>query len=267
MSRIITGILLAIGWLLLLTQGSFQLFWAVVVLIGFLGGREYCRMAFTDMLYEFDRLLLPLILISPIFCSVFYRQYPLVVASGILLGVIGLAVYVFYHYQRFDNPLTVLSRGGLGLILVGFFAAHLVLIRGLDDGAHWLIILTAMTAGSDTGAYLVGSKWGRRKLCPHISPNKTIEGGLGGIVGGIVMALILSLFFTVTAPLWFVAVLATVLSVVGMVGDLVESVIKRGYGVKDSGTLLGGHGGVLDRIDSLLLAGPVLYYILIYSGF
>lgn len=267
MNRIIPGILLAVGWLLLLAQGSFHLFWAVVVLIGFLGGREYCRMAFTDMLYEFDRLLLPLILILPVFSSVFCRQYPLSVAAGILLGVIGLAVYVFYHYQRFDNPLTVLSRGGLGLILVGFLGAHLVLIRGLVDGGHWLIILTAITAGADTGAYLVGSKWGRRKLCPHISPNKTIEGGIGGVAGGVVAALILSLFFTVAAPVLFVAVLAVILSIFGMVGDLIESVIKRGYGVKDSGTLLGGHGGVLDRIDSLLLAGPVLYYILIYSGF
>ncbi|MEJ2056339.1 MAG: CDP-archaeol synthase, partial [Desulfofustis sp.] len=131
----------------------------------------------------------------------------------------------------------------------------------------WLIILTAVTAGSDTGAYLVGSKFGRRKLCPSISPNKTVEGALGGIAGGVIAAVVLFFLFSIEAALWFVTLLAFGLALVGMLGDLIESVIKRGFRVKDSGSLLRGHGGVLDRIDSLLLAGPVLYYILIFSGF
>jgi phosphatidate cytidylyltransferase len=130
-----------------------------------------------------------------------------------------------------------------------------------------LIILTAITAGSDTGAFYTGSRLGKRKLCPNISPNKTVEGGMGGIAGGLVAGIVFALIFPVAASWWLVAVLAVVLSVAGMMGDLVESVIKRGYQVKDSGTLLGGHGGVLDRVDSLLMAAPVLYYMLIYSGF
>ncbi|MGI9535744.1 MAG: phosphatidate cytidylyltransferase [Desulfocapsaceae bacterium] len=267
MNRIIPGILLAIGWLLLLALGSFQLFWGVLVLIGFLGSREYCRMAFADYLYESDRVLLPLILILPILGALFCRQSAAVVAAGLLLGFLSLAIYVFRHYHRFEAPLMILSRGTLGLVFVGFLASHLILIRGLDEGSSWLIILTAITAGSDTGAYFIGSRLGRRKLCPNISPNKTVEGGIGGIGGGVAAALVLYLLFPVSAPIWFVTVLAVVLSVTGMAGDLVESVIKRGYQVKDSGTLLGGHGGVLDRIDSLLLASPALYYMLIYSGF
>lgn len=267
MNRIVPGILLATGWLLLLVLGSFQLFWGVMVLIGFIGGREYCRMAFSNYLYESDRVLLPLILILPILGALFCRQSAIAVSAGLLLGFISLAVYVFKYYHRFETPLMILSRGTLGLVFVGFLASHLVLIRGLDDGASWLIILTAITAGSDTGAYVTGTRLGRRKLCPNISPNKTVEGGLGGVAGGVVAALLLYLVFPVAAPIWFIAVLAAVLSLAGMVGDLIESVIKRGYQVKDSGTLLGGHGGVLDRIDSLLLASPALYYILIYSGF
>ena len=266
MNRILPGILLALGWLLLLAMGSFQLFWGIMVVIGFLASREYCRMAFTDYLYESDRVLLPLILILPILGALFCRQSEVVVAAGLLLGFIALAFYVFVHYQRFEAPLMILSRGTLGLVCVGFLGAHLILIRGIADGASWLIILTAVTAGSDTGAYVCGSRWGKRKLCPHISPNKTVEGGIGGIVGGVIAGLLFSLFFPVSVPFWFIALLAVILSVTGMVGDLVESVIKRGYGVKDSGTLLRGHGGVLDRVDSLLLAAPVLYYLLIYSG-
>lgn len=267
MNRTIPGILLALGWLLLLMLGSFQLFWGVMAVIGFLGSREYCRMAFADYLYESDRVLLPLLIILPIVTALFCRQSSAVVPAGLLFGFIGLALYVFFHYQRFDAPLMVLAKGALGLICIGFFASHLVLLRGLADGASWLIILTAITAGSDTGAFYTGSRLGKRKLCPNISPNKTVEGGMGGIAGGLVAGIVLALIFPVAAPWWLVAVLAVVLSVAGMMGDLVESVIKRGYQVKDSGTLLGGHGGVLDRVDSLLMAAPVLYYTLIYSGF
>ena len=267
MTRIIPGIVLAVGWLLLLALGSFQLFWGGMVAIGFLASREYCRMAFANYLYESDRVLLPLILILPILAALFCRQSAAVVSAGLLVGFLALALYVFKHYQRFEAPLMILSRGTLGLVCVGFFASHLVLLRGLADGASWLIILTAITAGSDTGAYYAGSRLGRRKLCPNISPNKTVEGGVGGIVGGLAAGLIFFLLFPVSAPFWLVAILAVILSVTGMAGDLVESVIKRGYQVKDSGTLLGGHGGVFDRIDSLLLASPVLYYMLIFSGF
>lgn len=267
MNRIVPGILLAAGWLLLLTMGSYQLFWGVVLLIAFIGAREYCRMALADLLYEIDRVVLPLILIMPVISAVFGRQHGAALPTGLLLGFIALALYVLYHYQRFEKPLLVLSRTMFGLVYVGFLTAHLVLIRGLDDGACWLIILTAVTAGSDTGAYVIGSKLGRRRLCPHISPNKTVEGAMGGSAGGFVAGVILYFIFPVQAPLWFVGLLAFGLALVGMLGDLIESVIKRGYKVKDSGSLLGGHGGVLDRIDSLLLAGPVLYYIIIYSGF
>ncbi len=267
MNRFVPGILLATGWLLLLIFGSFQLFWGVLLAIAWIGAREYCKMALTDLLYESDRVLLPLLIVLPVVCSVFSRLHDAAVSTGMLLGFAALALYVLYHYQRFEAPLSVMSRTVLGLVYVGFLAAHLVLIRGLEDGAGWLIILSAVTAGSDTGAYVVGSKIGRRKLCPSISPNKTVEGALGGLTGGVVAAIALYFLFGVAAPLWFVALLALGLAFVGMLGDLIESVIKRGFRVKDSGTVLSGHGGVLDRIDSLLLAGPVLYYILMFSGF
>jgi len=267
MNRIIPGILLALFWLLLLIKGSFQLFWIVVLAIGFIGAREYCRMVFSDMLYESDRVLLPILLIVPIIAAVFTSAYPQTAAFGMMLGLICLAVYVFNQYSRYENPATVVSRGVLGLVYVGFFLAHLVLIRGLEDGGHWLIILMGITAGSDTGAYWVGCRWGKHKLCPNISPNKTVEGAAGGMLGGLVGAVVLSLIFSVKASVLMIIPLALTLSIVGMTGDLVESVLKRGFGVKDSGTLLGGHGGVLDRIDSLLLAAPCLYYILIYAGF
>lgn len=259
--------LLAVFWLVLLAKGSFLMFWAVVLAIGLIGAREYCRMALADLLYESDRILLPLLLTVPVFAAVFSTRFPETAAFGIVLGLAGLSVYVFKHYTRFERPVMILTRGLMGLVYIGFCLSHLVMIRGLEDGGYWLIILMGITAGSDSGAYWVGSRWGRRKLCPNISPNKTVEGALGGILGGSIGALILYLLFPVAAPVMLIVLLAVILSITGMTGDLVESVMKRGYGVKDSGTLLGGHGGILDRIDSLLLAGPFLYYILIYAGF
>jgi phosphatidate cytidylyltransferase len=267
MTRTAPGILLAAAWLLLLIYGSFQLFWAVVLLIGFIGGREYCRMALEGQLYEPDRIILPALMILPVAAALFSRQQEHAAAFGFLLGLLGLIGYLLYHYRRFEPPLALLYRGVLGLVIIGFFGSHLILIRGLADGAHWLIILSAVTAGTDTGAYLVGSAWGKRKLCPHISPNKTVEGALGGLAGGVIMALLLALVFTVQSSIIGIGIIALALSIGSMVGDLLESIIKRGCGVKDSGTILGGHGGVLDRLDSMLLAGPLLYYILILLDF
>ena len=158
----------------------------------------------------------------------------------------------------------ILKKGVLGILFIGFLASHLVMIRGLTDGAGWLMILTAITAGTDTGAYWIGCRWGKRKLCPSISPNKTVEGGAGGVAGAVIAGLIMYSLLDVQSSVLMVLVLALLLSVAGMVGDLLESIIKRGTGTKDSGTILAGHGGILDRLDSLLFAGPFLYYILVY---
>jgi phosphatidate cytidylyltransferase len=119
---------------------------------------------------------------------------------------------------------------------------------------------------SDTAAFLIGRRFGRHKLAPNISPSKTWEGTIGGIASAILISF---LFFTPTVfqlPLapWSAILLATFASIMGQVGDLVESLFKRNLGVKDSGNLMAGHGGVLDRIDSLIFAGTVVYYYAIW---
>jgi phosphatidate cytidylyltransferase len=264
MARTIPGLLLAAGWLLLLLFGPYLLFWGVIVLIGILGGREFTRMALSDCFRDFDHTVLSLIVTIPILTTAFASQPVFVISPGLFLAFCAMIVFTMYHYSRFENPYLLLNKGVMGIFFIGFLGSHLVMIRGLADGAGWLIILTAITAGSDTGAYWVGSRWGKRKLCPSISPNKTVEGAAGGIAGAVIAALFMFFLLDVQASVVMVLLLAVFLSMAGMVGDLLESIIKRGTGTKDSGTLLGGHGGILDRIDSLLLAAPFLYYILIY---
>jgi phosphatidate cytidylyltransferase len=160
----------------------------------------------------------------------------------------------------------IISRGLLGIVFIGFFGSHLVMLWSLPDGAHWLIILTAVTAGSDTCAYWVGSRWGKRKLCPNISPNKTVEGAAGGIAGGMLIGLLFFLLLDVKVGFLTILAIGCFLSITGMFGDLLESIIKRGTNTKDSGTILRGHGGVLDRTDSLLMSAPVLYCMLVCMG-
>lgn len=112
---------------------------------------------------------------------------------------------------------------------------------------------------TDTGAYMIGRKLGRHKLWPAISPNKTIEGSLGGIALALITAAIYLMFFPQYYTFWPMMGIALFLSVIGQIGDLIESALKRFYGVKDSGKILPGHGGILDRFDSLLLVLPMLH--------
>lgn len=157
-----------------------------------------------------------------------------------------------------------------GTLYVGWLLSYLVALRGmdnaqtllLDEGRNWVFFALFTTFGSDTTAFLIGRAWGKRRLAPHISPAKTWEGAIGGVCGAIVV----SLFFILDTPLtvtlnWAQAiVLGLLVSVLGQLGDLVESLFKRNMGVKDSGRLIPGHGGVLDRMDSVVFAGVVVYY-------
>lgn len=123
---------------------------------------------------------------------------------------------------------------------------------GTGRGLGWFLMALLVTWLSDTGAYLVGKRIGRRKLIPRVSPNKTVEGAVGGLACAAVTALACSQIFRLDIAPWLAILLGIVLGAVGMLGDLAESVLKRQSGVKDSGTLIPGHGGLLDRIDALL---------------
>lgn len=156
--------------------------------------------------------------------------------------------------------------GGLAglLIIVPAWFTVVALHRSGPFGAYWVTVLLLLVWGSDIGAYAVGRCWGRRKLAPVVSPGKTWEGAIGGVVIGLATAGLLhvvglALGFAPVWPAWFLVLpIAAAAIVFGIVGDLFESMMKRQQGLKDSGALLPGHGGVLDRIDALLAAAPVL---------
>jgi phosphatidate cytidylyltransferase len=151
----------------------------------------------------------------------------------------------------------------LGATYLGALGGTIAGLRLLEPqiAAPWrLVLLLAIIMGTDTAAFFVGSAMGRRKLAPGISPGKTIEGAAGGLLGGVLAALAVWAAGLPGVPAWHAGLLGCVVAILGMLGDLLESLLKRWAGVKDSGRLFPGHGGMLDRLDSLLFGAPILYY-------
>ncbi len=149
--------------------------------------------------------------------------------------------------------------GGLaGTFYIGLLI-YFYLIRTLDGGMAWVLILLAGTWAGDTAAYFVGKKLGRNKLAPRLSPGKTVEGALGGLAGSALGASLVNFFYP-AASFSMIAILGLLVGVFGMLGDLFESSLKRTAGIKDTGVIIPGHGGVLDRFDSMIFTAPAAYY-------
>lgn len=151
----------------------------------------------------------------------------------------------------------------LGILYVGFGFSYMLETRLMNEGLYLTFLILGATWASDSGAYFVGKYFGKNKLWPVISPNKTIEGSIGGVLFAILTSLLINYFIGITDNILFIIWAAFIISVTGQIGDLVESALKRAKNVKDSGSLLPGHGGVLDRFDSLIFAFPILHILYI----
>jgi phosphatidate cytidylyltransferase len=181
---------------------------------------------------------------------------------GPLLLFVMTAILLFYLVSKQDLSRSLVDVSVLifGTLYIGFTLGHLLLTRALPDGIFLIFFVVLVTWAGDTGAYYAGMSMGRTPLAPSISPNKTVEGLLGGCLLAVMIALIARAWFIPSFTILDAVMLGLVLTVVGLIGDLSESMFKRSAGVKDSGGLIPGHGGVLDRLDSLLLTAPTYYY-------
>jgi phosphatidate cytidylyltransferase len=147
---------------------------------------------------------------------------------------------------------------------VGFLGAHLVLLRDLDDDGKWVFLPILATWWTDTAAYAVGRMIGETRIAPRISPGKTVEGTAAGLGGGLIGVIVIAEVLDLPMTLGQEALLGAMLPAAAVIGDLVESYIKRGAGVKDTSELVPGHGGLLDRLDSLLFTVPLVYYFAVW---
>lgn len=262
MKRIATGLTFGIVWFLLLFFGSFPLFWAVLVLLSAAALREYGHLLQRLASNHHTIVSVLLGLLPPLAA---YSGHPEPVAAGLIMALVLLFALTLCRRGALENGFDFVARTTFGIIYAGLLPAYIILIMARPQGADWLVVLTALIIASDTGAYYSGRLFGLHKLCPTISPNKTVEGFAGGLLSGVATGTGLGLLLVPgTSPLRL-ALVALLVSCLGVMGDLLESVLKRSVAVKDSGTILPGHGGILDRTDSLLVAAPVFYYLLAWG--
>jgi phosphatidate cytidylyltransferase len=153
-----------------------------------------------------------------------------------------------------------------GILYIGWLLSYYVALRNLGDGRGWVFLAILSTFASDASAYFTGRALGKHKLAPYISPKKTWEGAVGGVAGAIVFSVGVALLFQLPITWWGAIILGVLVSVIGQLGDLVKSLFKRNMAVKDSGKVLPGHGGLLDRMDSLAFAGVLVYYFVVFAG-
>ncbi|TXK81942.1 phosphatidate cytidylyltransferase [Paenibacillus sp. N3.4] len=256
--RIVTGVIAGLVFITLLVLGGYW-YAGLIVLLSIIGYREYMRMnGFTKYkLTSFVGLVALLLLSIP------WEMFgdSITIHSS---AVIWLAMFVLLFITvASKNTITIdqVSVILLGIVYIGLGFYYMIATRLPEHGLFWTIMVFVCIWASDSGAYFVGSKLGKHPLWPQISPNKSIEGAIGGIV----IAMIAALGFAWYAPellnLGTALLLGFVIAVVGQIGDLIQSAYKRVKGIKDTGTLLPGHGGVLDRMDSWLIVFPFIHWI------
>jgi phosphatidate cytidylyltransferase len=175
-----------------------------------------------------------------------------------------LTLIYLFRFQDMQAVSRDLAVSLFGLLYIPLLLSHAALLRTLPAGRDWIFLVLFVVMASDTLAYFVGMKWGRHSLYVAVSPKKTIEGSVGGLLGGICGALTCKWSFFAELGALDVLLLGCGVGAFSQLGDLVESLLKRSFGVKDSGSIIPGHGGLLDRLDSLLFAFPVTYYYAIW---
>ncbi|MCZ6804665.1 MAG: CDP-archaeol synthase [Proteobacteria bacterium] len=266
--RIVTAAILipiVIAVIFLLDTKWFSIFLAVFVAIGAWEWAALCRLS--EKFRFFYSLFIVLVLAGIYWVdnSFLYRS---IILCGAVYWFFAIILILFYQNQRNLLPNASLVLMLIGMLLLIPMWSSLTLLKSFpDNGASLLMFLMLLIWGADTAAYFIGKKWGKRRLASRVSPGKTWEGTIAGIIAGIVITLCYVIVSNKNIShglaLTGLSILTVTLSVFG---DLMESLVKRVADQKDSGSLLPGHGGVMDRIDSLTAASPIFVFGVIYLG-
>lgn len=277
MKRILTALILILAVFSLIFFGKLWMISLAALLVAELAVVEFLALARVGAEAHNARLRIPMAWMLPATALLFVATLPSVPVDA-QLPILSCLTLILFAWNGFRSPaIQVLPDTAQGLFALIWIAYPLTLIPLLwkqEDGAALLVFLMLAVWSGDIAALYVGRAIGRHKLAPRLSPGKTWEGAIASILASVVITALLlyvsdllgargNLLLHITEPAWQTLSLAAVLNIAAQIGDLLESAVKRGAGVKDSGTLLPGHGGILDRIDALLLATPVLWYALV----
>jgi len=257
--KVWTALLIIPPFVLLVALGPSILFTLMVLITIILGLLEFNTLALPQS-GKIERLIgLGLGLILSIF---FAHGEPESFPPFLVLTLLILSVLYMVTSENLSSVISNLGMTFFGIFYVGFLLSHIILIRSQTDGRVWVLFLIITVWAGDIIALFSGTLFGKHKLYPKISPNKTYEGLLGAIAGSVIIGLLFAFFFL---PYFNkgICILVTIgMGILGQLGDFTESMLKRSAQVKDSGSLFPGHGGVLDRIDSFLFSTPFLCYLL-----
>ena len=251
-------LLLLISWL-----GGIVYFLAILVILG-IGTWEYWRLLKT-LGYDVS---FPLMLVGVELLLILRQVSGFNATEWALLAILlGSAIFSLVRYSKIEAQ-AVLTFGlhVSGILYMGWLGGYFLSLAALPKGNWWVMVTLALVWMADLGGYIFGTKWGKHKMSLRLSPRKTWEGYLGGVIFGVASGLILSLALRAVLPeltLWEGAVMGLVLALVTPFGDLFISMLKRAAGVKDSGKLIPGHGGILDRADTWLWAMMLGYYLVL----
>lgn len=280
LTRIITGLIGIAAAVGIITKGGL-LFAAAVFFLAVVGWYEYYKMAQSKGYHVYP---LTSGLGSVLLVAMAALGYYVEMEQVFTLAFMTMLVTIFFilnaieglwrHCNRGDDRwLANTALSAWAMLYCGLLMAHVIILRAFDGGPHidlgfrvfeygeiclWIVLLG--TWASDTFAYFVGRAFGKTPFC-SVSPKKSFEGGVGGFVGCFIVVLGLCVV-CLGVPLWHAVVVALAIAIFAPLGDLIESIIKRSFDIKDSGKIFPGHGGVLDRFDSLLFTAPVVYYIM-----
>ncbi len=255
--RILTGVVLLPLLILFIVYAGAPLFQGFVCVVSLLALLEFYAMALPQggLPARILGALAGTALIPALLSGQTLLFQGVLVAAVLLLGIAFL-----FSFREIASVAPRVALAGFGWLYVPLLLGHLALLRDLPDGRQWVFLVLLVVMASDTAAYFSGVSLGRRKLYPSVSPNKSVEGAIGGLLGSVGGAFLARLWFFPALTSIDCLCLGLLLGVLAQIGDLFESLLKRSFGVKDSGTMIPGHGGLLDRLDSLLFAFPPAYY-------
>ena len=259
--RLLSGIVMVILAIVLILCGGNVLLFSTLV-ISLIGMFELYRVLQIEKT--------PLAIVSYVITAMYYCNLnwqwiadPFMLVMGLLIVLMFIYVFVYPKYEAKH-----IMAAFFGMFYVGVMLSYVYQIRTLENGLYLAFLIFICSWGCDTCAYCVGMLIGRHKMSPVLSPKKSVEGAVGGVLGTALLTVIYTMIFKTQMGIEIngiiiLAVISAVAALISMIGDLTASAIKRNYDIKDYGNLIPGHGGIMDRFDSMMITAPIIYYLAI----